>query len=356
MSVREYLASKAVTLCFLGMGGILFAGIMLMAGTGTELVGVFAAAYLTLITSWLLVGGMMESRRIRALEKLMEELPEKYLLGEVLPQPADGVEKRYFRVMQELSRSAVGIAQQAMREKEEYCDYVESWIHEIKTPLTACSLILSNDGDAYKLRRELKRADNLTESILYYARLRTAERDVKIREFAVAQVMGEAVKSQMELLVAAGISVEIEGDFAVSSDPKSLAFMLKQLLINCAKYCPGCRVQMTAKDRVIHVLDDGPGIPSHELPRVTERGFTGSGGAGKGSGTGNKLGTEKNSETDGSGAAGDGFSVGKEYGMKPEGGTGMGLYIVSELCARLGIKLQIRSVQGEFTCVSLFFS
>ncbi len=386
MSAREYLASKAVTLCFLGIGGILFAGIMLMAGTGTELVGVCAAAYLTLVSSWLLVGGLLESSRLRALEKLIEELPEKYLLGEVLPQPADGVEKRYFRIMRELSRSAVGIAEQAMREKEEYCDYVEGWIHEIKTPLTACSLILSNDGDVYKLRRELKRADNLTESILYYARLRTAEKDVKIREFAVAQIMEEAVKSQMELLVAAGISVETEGDFMVSSDPKSLGFILKQLLINCAKYCPGCRVRMTAEDRVLRVCDDGPGIPSHELPRVTERGFTGSGGAGrgflsgkgcgtgkdsgtaKGCGTGkdsgiredsridNGIGVTRDSQTDGSSGSGSGYRTGKEYGMRPEGGTGMGLYIVSELCARLGISLQIRSVQGEFTCVSLSFS
>lgn len=323
MRVREYLASRAVTLCFLGMGGILFGCIMLTAGAGPGFVGVCACAYLLLILSWLLTGGLLEARRIRALEKLLGELPEKYLLGEVLPKPRDGVEKRYFRIMQEVSRSAVGIAEQALGEKEEYCDYVESWIHEIKTPLTACSLILSNDGDVYKLRRELKRAENLTESILYYARLRTAEKDVKIREFSVAEVMEEAVKSQMELLIAAGISVETEGDFLVSSDRKSFCFILKQLLINCAKYCPGCRVCMRAEDRTVQVRDDGPGIPAHELPRVTERGFTGS-----------RTG---------------------ENGTQPENGTGMGLYIVRELCDRLGIELGIQSVQGEFTCVSLFF-
>lgn len=78
--------------------------------------------------------------------------------------------------MKTISRSAIGVAEQALRDKEDYCAYVESWIHEIKTPLTACSLILANGADTRKLRRELKNADNLTENILYYARMRGAQK------------------------------------------------------------------------------------------------------------------------------------------------------------------------------------
>lgn len=325
MRVWEYLESKAVTLIFLGIGGIIFAGIMLAAQAGAGLVGISAAAYLSVILLWLLAGGLVEGRRVAALEKLLEELPEKYLLGEVLPRPADALERRYFQIMKEVSGSAVGIAQQALREKDEYCDYVEGWIHEIKTPLTACSLILSNGGDAHRLRRELKRADNLTESILYYARLRTAQKDMKIKEFRVAEACGEAVRSQMELLTAAGISVEVQGDFTVHSDRKSLCFILKQLLINCAKYCPGARVEIGLEDRTIRVRDNGPGIPSHELPRVMERGFTGS-------------------------------NRDRESGVvRAAGGTGMGLYLVRELCSYLDIGIKIESAEGEFTCISLSF-
>lgn len=137
-----------------------------------------------------------------------------------------------------LPRSAVGVAEGAIREKDEYCDYVESWIHEIKTPLTACSLILANGGDGRKLKTELKRADNLTENILYYARMRSAEKDTQIKKVRVSDVIDEAIKSQMELLIAAKISVETLGDFEVYTDSKALCFILKQLLINCAKYCP----------------------------------------------------------------------------------------------------------------------
>lgn len=319
MKFREYLGARTVTLCFLGMGGILFGLGAVITNMGGHTILLFAAMYLCVILVWLTISFLLEQRKFKKLEKLISELPEKYLLGEVIPRPTDPMELRYYRMLQEISRSAVGVTEQARREKEDYCDYVESWIHEIKTPLTACNLILANGGDARKLKQELKRADNLTESILYYARMRTVEKDTQIRKFQVAGVIDEAVKSQMELLMAAKIRVETAGNFTAYSDNKALGFILKQLLINAAKYCPGCRVVITAEHGTITVEDNGIGIPSQELRRITERGFTGT--------NGRKLGNS----------------------------TGMGLYIVAELCKQLDIDLKIQSEQGKYTRTSLTF-
>lgn len=319
MKFRDYAASKVVTLCFIGIGALLSAAFLTYGGAGPALVGTAELFLFLLVSLWLICGYLTERNKLRKLNKTAEDLQEKYLLGELLPPPSDIVERQYFEIMKTISRSAIGVAERAVREKEEYCDYVESWVHEIKTPLTACSLILSNGGEIGKLKKELKRADNLTESILYYARLRTAEKDVQIQKIHAAPVLNEAVQSQMELLIAAGISVEIEGDFTVYTDGKTLAFIIKQLLINCAKYCPGCHIVITAEKGVISVRDDGIGIPKQDLRRVTERGFTGS--------NGRRLG----------------------------GSTGMGLYIVKELCRQMEIALSITSEEGKYTCVSLAF-
>ena len=79
-----------------------------------------------------------------------------------------------------LYRQRVRIRELAKLEKFRR-EFIADVSHEIKTPLTACSLILSNSSDPAKLRRELRRelrrADNLTETILTYAKLRTAEKD-----------------------------------------------------------------------------------------------------------------------------------------------------------------------------------
>lgn len=319
MRFREYFNSKIVNLCFLGIGVLLFGFCSAIAGLDIRTVFIFAALYVVIVVVWIVCSYLFERRKTEKLEKLVKELDKKYLLGEVLPAPSDFIEQRYYMIIKEISRSAVGAAEQAVREREAYCDYVESWIHEIKTPLTACSLILDNGGDGKKLKAQLKRADNLTESILYYARLRTPENDTQIKKFSVAKEIEEAVRSQMEVLIAAKIGVETYGEFEVYSDPKALCFIIKQLLINCAKYCPKCFVKISANNGVICVEDNGIGIPAHEISRVTQRGFIGT--------NGRKLG----------------------------GSTGMGLYIVSELCERLDIDFKIDSVYGEYTRIMLSF-
>ena len=67
------------------------------------------------------------------------------------------------------------------------------------------------------------------------------------------------------------------------------------------------------------VQDNGIGIPVHELPRVFDRGFTGSNGRSRG------------------------------------GSTGMGLYLCRRLADCLQIDLQITSEVGTGTTVSLTF-
>lgn len=245
-------------------------------------------------------------------------MEEKYLLGETLPRPTSAVEREYFFLLKRISHAAIDKIEQADLDREEFCEYVETWIHEIKTPLTACSLILANGGDLRRIKAELKKAENLTESILYSARLRSLDKDTQITAFHVSDAVDDAIKSQMELLLAAGIGVETDGDFVVYSDRKVLTFVLKQLLVNCAKYCPRCHITITAKDNAVLLKDDGIGIPAYELPRIFDRGYVGN-------------------------------------ATKKSGGTGMGLYFSKKLCLSLGIELNAQSELGKFTEFSLAF-
>lgn len=319
MKFRDYINAKSITLCFLAIGAVLLWVFLAIGKVSAAMIAVIEGFFVLIVVLWLMCGYMVQKNRFKRLQHMIEGVAEPYLLGELLPVPVNPIERQYFEIMKCVSRSAIGTAEAAIRDKEDYCQYVEGWIHEMKTPLTACSLILSNDANPRKLRRELKRADNLTECILYYARLRTGEKDLQIKKIQVAPVMEEAVKSQMELLIAAGISVEITGDFTVYTDSKPLCFILKQLLVNCAKYCPGCRVTLHAVSGVISVRDNGIGIPPYELRRVTERGFTGT------------------------------------NGKRTGGSTGMGLYIVKELCKRLNIELTIESELSQYTLITLAF-
>ncbi len=318
MKFFSYISSKAVSLCFCGIAALCWGIFAHFAGASEILLWVSEAAFIFTVLLRYSAGYAFANAKLKKLKKSKESLSEKYLLGELLEKPHDAVEREYYEVMKEVSRSAIGEVERAEREKEEYFDYVEKWIHEIKTPLTACSLICDNGADEAKLRRELKRADNLTDTILQYARLRSAEQDTVITTANVANIIADAVKSQRELLVASKISVETSGDFTVCTDAKAFSFILKQLLSNCAKYCEGCKVRIIADSGKITVSDNGAGIEAHELPRIFNRGFTGSNGR--------------------------------------KAGTGMGLYIAAELCKRLDITLKADSEPNKGTAFSFEFN
>lgn len=321
MSFFRFLLSEAVRILSGALLVCLWGVIAYLAGASSALIGLTALFVCSAGLIALFVRYVFVRRRIGRIERLSRQMKEVYLLGETLPRPLDAVEEEYFFLMKTLSRAAVSAVSDLTREKEEYLDYIESWVHEIKTPLTACSLLLSGGGDKSKIRAELRRADNLAESALYFARLRAAGSDIKIEKFRVAAAADEAVQSEAELLIAAGIGVETEGDFFVASDKGAVVFMLKQLLVNCAKYCRGCRVKIAAAGGVLSVEDDGAGIPAEEIPLLFSRGFVG--------------------------------RAGRERG----GGTGMGLYLFKKVGEKAGIDVRAESKEGEgaFTRFSLIF-
>lgn len=316
MKLSAYLRSHLIALCLVALflaGWCVFAA---LAGVNGMVILLTALAVALCAAAVLACGYISADRRLKKLQRVADELERPYLLGEVLQKPVNAVELEYFNIMKTVSCSAIDAAESAARQRDEYRAYVEKWVHEIKTPLTACQLILAGGGDESKLRAQLRRADNTAESILWYARLQSAGASTQIAEVSVRAAADEAVKSEMELLIAAGVSVNTEGDFTACTDGKALVFMIKQLLVNSAKYCRGGKVWICAGQGVLTFEDNGSGILPHELPKIFNRGYTGSNGS---------------------------------------GGTGMGLYLVKQTCSALGISLTAQSEKGRFTRFTFVF-
>ena len=127
-------------------------------------------------------------------------------------------------------------------------------------------------------------------------------------------------------LIADGFRVNLgEGDATVCSDGKWVEFILGQLISNSLKYrsaAPRLTFSQAVKRDgvVLSLLDNGPGIPPEDLPRVFDKGFTGA--------NGRHLSTRS---------------------------TGLGLYLCRKLCARLGLGLSLSCPPGGGTLASLTF-
>ena len=111
MSFKSYLSSKAAGLCLCGVGAIVWGIFAFFAGANAVLLWGGEIFFFAFVAVWLAAGYFVARSRLKRLEKMKSQLKETYLLGELLPKPRDGVEREYFEVMKEVSRSAIGAAE-----------------------------------------------------------------------------------------------------------------------------------------------------------------------------------------------------------------------------------------------------
>ena len=264
---------------------------------------------------------------LRELESILDSLDQKYLFAECVPPPQNLYARRLFNLTRRAGRAMTGAVSDAQAQQREYREYVEQWVHEIKTPIPAARLICRDlDGETRrKLIAELAQVEAHIERALFYARAENPEQDCLFRQIELEKIAAQAIENHRSLLIQNGIRVELENmNCAVYTDEKWAVFILGQLLQNAARYRgPEPAVILSAKplgrQTQLIVHDNGIGIPAHELPRVFERGFTGSNGRSRG------------------------------------GSTGMGLYLCRKLAGFLELGLDISSREGEGTAVTLTF-
>ena len=262
-------------------------------------------------------------------EKLLdmaEQLSERYLISEVMELPEQAEDQVYYQLLKMAGKSMLEQIGEIERERLEYKEYIEQWIHEIKTPITAMKLLCENHRMDWtkELLLELEKTNRFTEQALYYARSEHTEKDYSVREMALSQVVHGAIADNKYLLLQSGMRLEVEEmQDTVYSDEKWVRFILNQLIVNAVKYRtkqPVLRISTHKwQDQVVLVVEDnGIGIAASDLPRIFEKGFTG------------------------------------QNGRLIQQSTGIGLYLCKRLCEKLGIGITAESSEHG-TAISLSF-
>ncbi|WP_432354565.1 sensor histidine kinase [Sporosarcina sp. A2] len=207
--------------------------------------------------------------------------------------------------------------------------FINQWVHQMKTPISVLGLLLQEEEiDRKSFHEELDRLQDGLNAVLVNARLETFEDDMRIERVVLQELVRQVVTEHKRLFITNGVFPEIHVDenFVVATDPKWMKVIVGQFITNAVKYTfeKGKKVvaiaENTAEGIVLTVRDEGIGIPDTDVKRVTRAFFTG------------------------------------ENGRKTGESTGMGLYIASEVCGRLGHELTIESEVGEGTAVSVLFS
>ena len=254
------------------------------------------------------------------------QLSERYLISEVMELPEQAEDQVYYRLLKMAGKSMLEQIGEVQRERQEYKEYIEQWIHEVKTPITAIKLICENNRCSFtrELMAELENINRFTEQALYYARSEHTEKDYSVREISLSDVVHGAIADNKYLLRQNNVAVTVEDvEYSIYSDDKWLRFILDQLISNAVKYRADQPVLHFFADKktdsiILSVSDNGIGIPQGDLPRIFEKGFTG------------------------------------QNGRTIHSSTGIGLYLCRRLCDKLGIGISASS-EGKGTTISLSF-
>ena len=327
MTLREFLSDRLKRIALQVICAGLAALFLFATGTQPGVLVILLIVFLLVFLTVNMLDFFQQRARLLEWKSILDGLDRKYLFTECAPPPKGLFERRLFDLTRLAGRDMTGAVSDAQASQREYREYVERWVHEIKAPLTAARLICRElDGDTRrKLTAELSQIEAHVERALFYARAENPEQDCLFRQIELEKIAAQAIENHRSLLIQNDIRVEMENmNCAVYTDEKWAVFILGQLLQNAARYRgPEPIITLSAKplgrQTQLIVHDNGIGIPAHELPRVFERGFTGSNGRIRG------------------------------------GSTGIGLYLCRKLAVFLELELRMDSQEGAGTTVTLTF-
>lgn len=218
-------------------------------------------------------------------------------------------------------------ASQGQMTLEQEKDELLSWIHEVKTPLTAMHLMIDRlDDELLKshLTYEWLRIHLLLDQQLHQRRIPFIENDLYIENTDLETIIFDEIKTLQSWCIQKGIGFDIHLEVTeVLSDAKWLAFIMRQLLTNSIKYSENSDITIysheQAEQTILEVKDSGRGIDPKDLSRIFDKGFT------------------------------------STTNHRDNAATGMGLYLTKNAAESLFISIDVKSELGTGTTVTLSF-
>lgn len=330
MRLRDYIKDKLYSiLLFLGMLFIVLL-ILLAFKSSIELIWGLIIT-ITLVAIIIFLSDFFRKRNFyKEFLNNLNALDQKYLVLETIKMPNFYEGKILVNSMYEINKSMLEKIKGYEVSTNDFKEYIELWIHEVKLPLSTISLMVHNHKDKYdkKLLEQLQRLDNYLEQILYYVRSENAEEDYLIKDNSLRKMIGEVALKNKDILLENDIELTVSDiDMQVLTDSKWFVFILNQIVNNSIKYRDENKksyIKIMAQEDdakiVLVVYDNGIGISRSDLPKVFDKSFTGLNGRGKAN------------------------------------STGMGLYIVKQMCVKLGHKIEIKSEELQYTMVKITLS
>jgi ATPase/histidine kinase/DNA gyrase B/HSP90 domain protein len=223
--------------------------------------------------------------------------------------------------IEELEIENKALQSKIIDERKDLEEYFLLWIHQIKTPITVCNLILGKPDADYRLREQMIYIEEYTNMAMNYLKLLERTSDMDIYEVDLDIIISSIVKKYSLIFIEKKISLDYTPTNAkVISDAKWLSIMLEQIISNALKYTKSGKISINFDKELLKlsIKDTGIGIPSKDIKKIFDRGYSG-------------------------------FN-----GRVNEKSSGLGLYMVGRIAQILNIKIEVYSklnIGSEFNFI-----
>ncbi|WP_315081822.1 sensor histidine kinase [uncultured Clostridium sp.] len=247
-----------------------------------------------------------------------------------------GGEKEIIHLIGEKLRKKEELIKKQDLNLKEYEEYIETWAHEIKTPLALMTFVLDNRKEEIlfpiyqRLEYARTKMQEDIERMLYYARVKSEHLDYIFTKISLDEICKDVIDEYKNLIEEQKIIINNEvGNIQVLSDKKGLLFVLRQVLSNSIKYMDReefnpfiiliTKIDNKSGNIMLVIKDNGIGVKPYDLPFLFDKEFTG------------------------------------DAGEQRKQSTGMGLYLAKQVADSLKIEIEVSEEYKDGFEISLLF-
>ena len=258
----------------------------------------------------------------------MDLLEKKYLISEVVKKRGNYQQQFYMELVRRACKSMMDELNEQEKQNMEYKEYIDSWIHEVKTPITAIQLMCDNERNMFtdRIKLETKKVEMDIERMLYYSKSNDTWKDYVIARHSLREIVESSIMKVYQIFIYNGVKIDMQvEEEVVYTDAKWTSFIITQILLNCVQYRKnetlsiGIYAKKEKESTSLIIEDNGLGIKPEEVHRIFEKGYVGT------------------------------------NGRKNERSSGMGMFICNKLCKKLDIGIEAASEYGKYTKMILTF-
>lgn len=158
--------------------------------------------------------------------------------------------------------------------------YFLTWVHQIKTPITATQLLLERNEHnvVNQVRQEIVQIDNYTSLALSYLKLLNEASDMSISEVKIDELIKPLIMKYRVHFIEQNTKIHYQSvDDNVLTDAQWASILIEQLLNNALKYARGkdIWINFNSETKQLYIKDNGIGISQADLPKIFDKGYSG---------------------------------------------------------------------------------